>query len=212
MNVIAHRGCWREPEEKNTLKSFSIALEKGFGIETDVRDYAGRLVISHDVATDQSILFKDFVDLMKIFNAKNIALNIKSDGLHDLLIDSLAGIEGYFVFDMSVPDTVGYKDKGINYYTRYSDYEPSPALLSKAKGVWFDNFSDGNLDCLKLIELLKNEKNIVLVSPELHRFDYKNYWTSLNALFLQHPEYMNLVSICTDYPELAMEFFKNGEK
>lgn len=212
MNIIAHRGCWYKEEEKNTLQSFSIALEKGFGIETDIRDYEGRLVISHDIGNSQSILFEDFVDLIKKFNARNIALNIKSDGLHDLLLKNLVGVEGYFVFDMSVPDAVGYKNKGVSYYTRYSDFEPTPVLFDKAEGVWFDNFSDGSLDSLKLIEILREGKCVALVSPELHKFDNKKYWESLKVVLSRYPEYMKLVSICTDYPELAMEFFKNGEE
>jgi hypothetical protein len=36
IKIIAHRGFWYKPEEKNTLAAFERALQNGFGIETDL--------------------------------------------------------------------------------------------------------------------------------------------------------------------------------
>jgi glycerophosphoryl diester phosphodiesterase len=49
--ILAHRGYWLEPGEKNSLSAFRRAFEGGFGIETDIRDLDGELVVSHDPPT-----------------------------------------------------------------------------------------------------------------------------------------------------------------
>ena len=71
-----------------------------------------------------------------------LALNIKSDGLSqdlNLLIDKY-GIENYFVFDMSIPDTIPYLMNKTNVYTRHSDIEKAPLLYGQSSGVWLDMF------------------------------------------------------------------------
>ena len=47
-NILAHRGLWFCEEEKNSSNALFKALDLGFGIETDVRDLCGELIISHD--------------------------------------------------------------------------------------------------------------------------------------------------------------------
>lgn len=54
MDILAHRGLWHVVEQKNTLSSLTDAVSKGFGIETDIRDYQERLVISHNIADSNS--------------------------------------------------------------------------------------------------------------------------------------------------------------
>jgi glycerophosphoryl diester phosphodiesterase len=62
MNIISHRGFWRDKEEMNTRTSFLRAIENNFGIETDVRDHSGELVISHDMPIgDKNITFDEFL-------------------------------------------------------------------------------------------------------------------------------------------------------
>ncbi|EHZ0305119.1 hypothetical protein K4888_001154 [Campylobacter upsaliensis] len=50
MQILAHRGFWREKKEQNSLASLAKAFEMGFGIETDLRDGGGNLLLSHDIA------------------------------------------------------------------------------------------------------------------------------------------------------------------
>ncbi|EOZ3523633.1 hypothetical protein Q9Q49_06045 [Campylobacter upsaliensis] len=45
MQILAHRGFWREKKEQNSLASLAKAFEMGFGIETDLRDGGGGGVI-----------------------------------------------------------------------------------------------------------------------------------------------------------------------
>ena len=64
MEIIAHRGFWISAEEKNTQTAFLRALENGFGIETDLRDFDGTLVISHDMANAQCLSVDDFLKMV----------------------------------------------------------------------------------------------------------------------------------------------------
>ena len=51
MRILAHRGYWNENIERNSPKALRMALEMGYGFESDVRDCAERMVISHNMAT-----------------------------------------------------------------------------------------------------------------------------------------------------------------
>ena len=115
MQIIAHRGFWFKESEKNNTKSFNRATRNNFGIETDIRDYCGELVISHDIPTSDSLLLVDFIEnysrnLLDKKNPPYLALNIKSDGLYEKLrrILNENNLINYFVFDMSIPDTFSY--------------------------------------------------------------------------------------------------------
>ena len=86
MEILAHRGYWKIESEKNTLQAFQRAFESGYGIETDVRDYMGKLVISHNVADEKCPLFEDVLKLYNKTKCKEyLAINIKADGLQEQL-------------------------------------------------------------------------------------------------------------------------------
>ena len=65
MQLIAHRGFWLDPKEKNTEIAFSRALSHGFGIETDFRDLNGQLVISHDIPVIGAMSANQLIALYK---------------------------------------------------------------------------------------------------------------------------------------------------
>ena len=71
-----------DPKNRNALSALRAAL--GFGIETDIRDALGELVISHDPPRSKdAVKFECFLDLvLATKSAGRIALNIKADGLH----------------------------------------------------------------------------------------------------------------------------------
>lgn len=85
MKIIAHRGLWKNLSQKNSSQAFKTALASGFGIETDVRDLNGKLVISHDTPNIDSIAYENFVSLVKDYPPVDIAMNIKANELQDLL-------------------------------------------------------------------------------------------------------------------------------
>ena len=115
MEILAHRGFWNKKKERNTLSSFKKALEHGFGIETDLRDLDGEIIISHDPPIEgysDFISFSQFLDIYISFESNlPLALNIKSDGLYKLLkiILEKYQIKNYFLFDMSIPDLIQYQ-------------------------------------------------------------------------------------------------------
>lgn len=207
MQIIAHRGYWLSESEKNTLIAFSRALEHGFGIETDFRDLNGSLVVSHDVPIDGAMKVTEFIDLYKKKSVlAPMALNIKSDGLYSLVKKLIveSGMTNYFVFDMSVPDTRGYLAEQIPVFTRLSEYETAPAFLDESRGVWLDAFESEWYDSTVIKNLLDSNKQIAIVSPELHRRPYLNLWHFLKeSNFHQN----DLVSLCTDFPLEAKEYF-----
>lgn len=208
MNIIAHRGCWKKPKEKNTLLAFERAFKHGYGIETDIRDYKGELVISHDVADESCIKLAEFLELYQSTGCESVlALNIKADGICNLLYRVLMEYEigRYFAFDMSVPEMVLYRKAGCKYYARQSDIEQDPILYQDAEGVWLDAFYA--YDWMKS-DVIKRHvsqgKDVVIVSPELHGMDSEFLWNDLKENGFSSNERLFL---CTDRPEAAEKYF-----
>lgn len=207
MIIVAHRGWWERTDEKNSPRAFERALRAGFGIETDIRDCMGQVVISHDPPASSGLLrLVDFADLYQTTGSSApLALNIKSDGLQGCVLNCLTtrGITNYFVFDMAVPDALGYVNRGAPTYTRQSKYEPMPSFYDRASGVWIDCF-DGELCSNDVIAgHFRAGKNIALVSPELHNKPHEVAWRQWK------PFAMSRIMICTDFPDRADEYF-NG--
>lgn len=213
MIILAHRGFWENDSEKNTIKSFIKAFKNGFGVESDIRDFNGRLVISHDIANKDSISLDTFFALYnenKDSKDLSLALNIKADGLQNLLIESLQkyNITNYFVFDMSVPDSLGYLKANINTFTRQSEYEMNPSFYELACGVWLDCFYSNWINKEIIATHLENNKKVCIVSPELHKMDYKKQWKEYKNIDLELNAKDNLM-LCTDFVEKAREFFND---
>ncbi len=207
MKLIAHRGHWLKPEEKNSLVAFSRALDNGFGIETDLRDLNGRLVVSHDMPIEGAISIEDFGLLLRNRTIDSpIALNIKADGLVELVGDFLesSGVKNAFVFDMSVPDMRSYIKSGISVYTRLSEYENQAVFMDSCDGVWMDSFNRQWFDHDFISDLIKKSKKICFVSPELHGRNHQSFWKFLNGCRLNENEN---ISLCTDFPLEAKEYF-----
>lgn len=205
--ILAHRGWWKRADEKNTSLAFERALRAGYGIETDIRDRMGDLVISHDPPAEPDLMtFSDFLRLYCDVGADvPLALNIKADGLQAALLQCLAEqqVSNYFVFDMAIPDALGYWRQGAPTYTRQSTYELAPAFYEQATGVWVDCFDGDLLPNDTICAHVTAGKTVSLVSPELHRQPHEaawNQWKSLSRL---------PIMLCTDFPDLANEFFND---
>lgn len=212
-NIIAHRGFWDDNRAQNSIEAFTAALDNGFGIETDLRDCLGEIVISHDIPLDEKCLtLNQFFKLLQCYTEKGrIALNIKADGLHDLLqveLNEAIGLDqSAYVFDMSVPDAFGYKKRNIAMYGRISDVESQLVFSSYVTGIWVDDFS-GNFDQLGSAKAgLENGYRVCLVSPELHGRHHLNFWSEIKHLNLHTYDTFEL---CTDFPADAYNFFKGS--
>ena len=208
MEILAHRGMWTLPEEKNTLNAIQKAFVNGLGIETDLRDYNGKLVISHDVANDTSPLAEEMFKMYRDLGLNvQLALNVKADGIQKMLGELLEHyqIKNYFLFDMSVPELVVNDARGLYYYTRNSDIESDCVMYQRASGVWVDYFYDDLwLNEQVLAKHINQKKKVCIVSPELHGKDYKQLWKLLKDTGLYENE---LVTLCSDRPMVAREYF-----
>jgi hypothetical protein len=209
-NILAHRGFWETLAETNSSYAIRSALEKGFGVETDVRDFKGRLVISHDPphSTNDFDLCNLFELVGEINSNARIALNIKSDGLQkklkEIVVEKHLKMENFFVFDMSIPDTLGYRKMKMPFYSRLSEYETELNLLKTAVGAWVDNFS-GDFEQIEYSKkILEMGKRVAFVSPELHRREHLGVWREIKSANLHRS---TCFEMCTDFPEEAHKFF-----
>ncbi len=206
MEIIAHRGFWKEVSEKNTMTAFERSSGCGIGTETDFRDFDGKLVVSHNVADANCPSADDFFALYKQSKV-TLALNVKADGIQELLQKLLNKyeIEKYFCFDMSVPDTFGYVDADLKFFVRQSEYENINALYDKADGVWVDGFDDDDWITPELIaEHRSKGKKVCIVSSDLHGRNYESLWERLIIADILKDD--NVI-LCTDYPDKAKEYF-----
>lgn len=207
LQILAHRGLWKSPGEKNSLAALTLALRHGFGLETDVRDCAGELVISHDPPRTGAPPLRSLLQEYRRLGATGtLALNIKADGLARPLRILLAefGIENYFVFDMSVPDMLAYAREEMPFYSRLSELEPAPAMLERCRGIWLDAFQDDWYDAANVSQYLHSGKQVCVVSPELHGRLRDSVWGLLRQVASSDAP----LSCCTDFPEELREWMK----
>jgi len=206
MKILSHRGYWKDPSEKNSLAAFVRSLEFRFGLETDVRDCVGRLVVSHDMPTGREVSLEDVIGMFHD-DKLPLAINIKADGLALSLKHALTSfsVENWFAFDMSIPDMRNYLDEGLPVFARASEVEKEPIWVQEVSGIWFDSFDASKYDVRRIAEFLNDGKPVCIVSPELHRWPYEPLWTAIEALS-DHPGLM----LCTDYPEEARRFFMHA--
>ncbi len=210
MKIIAHRGMWQSPQEQNTRAAFKRALEHGFGIETDFRDCDGRLVISHDLPNLRSLDAEIFFDLCNRHpNTDPHAINIKSDGLQALLETHLKqwSADRYFIFDMSIPDTLGYLRHQLNTFSRISEYENYQNFDGKTAGIWVDGFVGEWYTAELLQSYLQQGQSLAIVSPELHGRNYQSLWAMIKAIDAPKANLM----LCTDLPLEARGYFNESD-
>lgn len=208
--IVAHRGFWLHPEEKNSREAFERAFLNGYGVETDVRDLRGELVIAHDMPLGGEMTLASFLELYRSTEANTtLAINIKSDGLAASLQGMLQeyGVSDYFVFDMSVPDSLSYLKAGMPVFARLSEYEPWSRLCDDTSGIWLDGF-EADPEERQMSECLAAGKSLCVVSPELHGRNHQAFWSVYKRLRSQAAPAR--LFICTDYPKHAEEFFSDN--
>ena len=205
-SILAHRGHWKEDAEKNTRAALALAPQQGYGIETDVRDSEGRLIVSHDVPVGGEMSLFEVAEHCTVAGVP-IAINIKADGLATLIkeiLDRHPSLDA-FCFDMSVPELLQYQKHGVPCFTRVSEFERTPVLYDDARGVWLDAFSSDWYSVDLIERFLGDGKQVAIVSPELHRRDHQALWEALRDADLGG---LDDVLLCTDYPDAAFEFFR----
>ena len=204
IEVLSHRGYWLSPEEKNSVAAFHRSFDMGFGTETDLRDFHGELVISHDPPLGGELRFDEFLDILGGRDLP-LALNIKADGLAQRVKSAMdqRGLRNWFVFDMSVPDTLQQIKAGCRVFARVSDWEQGMHWHERCAGIWLDAFDEDWFSTSDVAGLLQTRSRVCVVSPELHGRDPRRAWERLRPLAAQDG-----LSICTDVPEEAVRYFK----
>jgi glycerophosphoryl diester phosphodiesterase len=205
MKILAHRGWWNSPDEKNSEKAIRRALENGFGIETDLRDHNGAVVISHDMPVGDGLMtLEELRAICEDYSPANVmALNVKADGLQRSVHTLINGWRNpLFFFDMSIPDTLGYFKNEMPVFTRESEFEPTPAFYAESQGIWIDAFLGDWVKPETVERHLANGKHVCLVSPELHGRNHARAWDEWKGLGGEN------VMICTDFPHLAADHWK----
>lgn len=212
MQILCHRGWWDHPCERNSAAALRRAFEAGLGVETDLRDLDGRVVVSHDPPTGRVLTLEELLDLHRRCARAPLALNIKADGLAAPVAAALddAGVTASaFVFDMAVPDQRQWLQQArVPVFTRHSDIEPDPVLYRQAAGVWLDSFAatrwwDGD----DIRRHLEAGKRVVVVSDELHGRPHGETWDALRASGLHREPALGL---CTDLVADALAYFSCG--
>lgn len=200
MEILAHRGWWQDRAERNSVVAFERAFGAGYGVELDVRDRCGELVVSHDPPRGDEPLLAEVVARWRDAGTPSLlAVNVKADGLQGDVLAVLADVppSRWFVFDASVPDTRHWLSCGAPVYTRHSELEPDPALYADSTGVWLDAFAGQWWDLATVRAHTRQGKQVCVVSPELHGRDPQPVWELLQSA---SPDGL---SLCTDHPELA---------
>jgi glycerophosphoryl diester phosphodiesterase len=207
--VFAHRGMWTESGAvPNSLEAFRAAFENGLSVETDLRDSCGEVFISHDPILDSSKTPKlnDFLALASDYPHCALALNIKSDGL-EASVSSVSNVANdYFFFDMSIPEALKYKRLNLAVATRTSELENLPSETEKT--IWLDAFyTDPNKDIIyDVLRASPSDARVVLVSGELHKRAYVEFWNQIKAIFISDQR----LAICTDFPLEFLNFVRSA--
>lgn len=152
----------------NTLEQL-LDISGNYGIEFDVRDSQGRMIITHDPFTDGI----DLDVFLKYVGNRPCIVNIKSAGIEPYVLEELnkAGITDFFFLDCSFPMIIKLSNMGCkNIAVRFSEYEGIDtifALEGRVQWVWVDSFFTLTMTKEIAEKLHESGFKLCLVSPEL---------------------------------------------
>lgn len=204
--VLCHRGLWQSKLEQNSQNSFKLAALQGMGIELDIRDYRTELVVSHNVPLGNEPKLAEVLEqLVELKFQGYLALNVKSDGLLDMIQkDKNLNQIQHFFFDMAPPEAVQYRSRGLVCATRLSELEET--RKSQKGGTeggiyWLDSFFGDWWLNIEWSAFFPRGSKVFAVSPELHGRDYNPAWEKILTWIQEGKD----VGVCTDYPQEFLE-------
>jgi glycerophosphoryl diester phosphodiesterase len=222
VEILAHRAnlAGPEPAKENSVEACRAALERGFGLEIDLRrDRTGAFYISHDPAprmegTDLAAyraLFQSHPDLP-------IAVNVKELGYEEELIrlqreGAFGRADFYFDFELLEPVSPGRAQRrlaslpggrAVRVASRLSDRnEPlAQCLAIESYAVWADEFDSLWLTGAEIKAIHAAGRRVYAISPELHgftRMERLERWARFRD--------WGVDGVCTDYALEARDFF-----
>jgi hypothetical protein len=157
---IAHRiNTWQE----------QVDIPLNIGIEFDVRDSGGKIIVTHDAFTDG----QEFEEFISNIHKRFLIINVKSEGIETNILNILKKyvFEDFFFLDCSFPaimklSRMGEKRIALR-FSEFESIENISLMANKIQWVWVDCFSRSPLtkDISDYIHSL--ELKICIVSPEL---------------------------------------------
>jgi glycerophosphoryl diester phosphodiesterase len=214
--VLAHRGNLDGPDRKgeNAFETVAAALERGFGVETDLRFLKdGTPYISHDPVDSPSQLASDHAALWARYPRQLIALNVKEIGFEAETISLLRQfrrLENTVLFDMELIEPRAGQaaivfqalESRCELAARVSDRGETidRALSLPGDYVWLDEM-DGEWVQRADVARLKNAgRKILAVSRDLHGAApdaCEKRWAQLAE--------WGVDGICTDWPKRLLD-------
>jgi hypothetical protein len=162
------------------------------GIEFDIRDSDGELVVHHDAFAkpEDCQLFEDF--LRHCPTDKLYIVNVKAEGIEERVIEALTmrGINNIFLLDCGLPAMYKLSQKGERRMAiRFSEYESLETvrlMRDRVQWVWVDVFSVLPLTAAIAQKIRGWGLKICLVSPELQGQEdkivqYKHYLSDIGV-------------------------------
>lgn len=156
----------------NTIDALS-KIDPCHGVEIDLRDNQGKLILSHDPFSEGALLD----DFLKHYRHGTLILNIKSERIEHKVLEHLRhyGIEDYFFLDSSFPMIHLLSREGESRIAlRFSEFEGMDTIRTmagKVEWVWVDCFTKLPLTTEQYIEMKAMGYKLCLVSPELQGRD-----------------------------------------
>lgn len=193
MKLIAHR--------KNTLAELRASPAK-YGVEVDIRSYAGDLVMHHD----PFVKGESFEAWLGEYRHGTLILNVKEEGLEVRLIELMNqhGLDDYFFLDQSFPFLVKWARLGERRcavrVSEYESVETAMSLAGKVDWVWVDCFTRFPLQNEDAVRLQAAGFKLCLVSPELQGRDAVTEIPQLHKLLKERE--IRADAICTKQPVL----------
>lgn len=163
MKYIAHR--------VNTIAQLRQTPPE-YGVELDLRDQRGRLILQHDPFCDG----EDFEDYLQEYRHGPMILNIKSERIEHRVLELIrrANVPDFFFLDSSFPMIRTLVSEGERRIAvRFSEFEPvesALALAGQVEWVWIDCFTRMPLE-EQNYALLNRHFKLCAVSPELQGRD-----------------------------------------
>lgn len=160
MELISHR--------LNKKEDLAQLPEK-YGVEIDLRDEKGELILSHDPFTEGEL----FESYLQNYKHGTMILNIKSERIEHRVLELIQKyqIKSYFFLDSSFPMIHLLSNAGEqNIALRFSEFEGMDtlrAMAGKVKWVWVDCFTVFPLNKSIYDEMKALGYKLCMVSPEL---------------------------------------------
>ena len=138
------------------------------GIETDIRDFNKKLVLSHNPYKN-SEKFKKFIKFTK---RRLIFLNIKSYGIIKDILKIVKNKKNIYFLDLAFSE-IDYlinkklSDKIVLRFSIYEKFDLQKKYFKKIDWIWYDFFKNKYISKKEYLYLNKFKKKICIVSPEL---------------------------------------------